>query len=368
MKKFFMLTNNCLSSNLVTKKVELFFKVNGWSPSKKAEKADIILFNTCAFIKENEDKCFDIIAQFQKVKKKDAIFVVFGCLLKINRTRLIDNFDGIIIDSDSLILLDKLIDADKSIASVTSRQLTTDYAGRKTYNINAASGCLSSCSYCGIKKVFPKLKSLPKNEIVKEFAYALEQGHKKLGLTGGDLWAYGKDLETNLVDLLNEIIKLKGEYKIALWRLNPKWIKEMGSGLMKILESGRIDYISLPVQSGSDRILKAMNRQYKIDGYKDFVKTIRKKCPNILISTDFIVGFPGETNKDFKESLKLVFEMGFDAISVCEFGKIKNTPAWCLKDDVPKHIKRKRNIQLLWAAKTGNRNVKQYSEKQNHSY
>lgn len=353
MKKFHIYNAGCVTTGIALKRAGSLLLENGWSEVKNASAADIILFNSCAFNKLQEDNSFREISRLQGLKKNGARFVLLGCLPKISEDPGLARFDGMVVDGDSVGAVAALLGPGSKIPSVKTGQWAVDELGREAFCVKVSSGCLSKCSYCAIRRAFPKLESVKKADIVKDFSFALKQGRRVFSLLSEDLGAYGKDIGTDMIALLEAIIGLKGGFKVALFRINPRWIKEFGPRLFKILDSGKIDYIALPVQSGSDRILRAMNRKYTAGEYRDFLLQIKTRYPAIGLRTDIMVGYPGETEEDFRKTLELILEIDYSDIKAYEFSPRINTPAWRLKDNVPKTEKAERLAQVfkLWKAR-----------------
>ncbi|MBU4589629.1 MAG: MiaB/RimO family radical SAM methylthiotransferase [Candidatus Omnitrophica bacterium] len=349
MKKVFIYSNGCYTNRIEAKGLERLFKGNGWTCSDRAKDADFILFETCAFNKEKEDECISTIARFAKEKNRGAQLIVCGCLPKINKKRLRDNFKGLCLDPSTLSSLGKLVPVKEGFQDISKSQYLFDdhYQGDALY-IKISSGCMDRCAYCAVKNVFPKLVSRPKKEILEEFRRSLKDGNRNFCITAEDIGCYGLDIGTDLVGLLEDIVRLKGRYSIILRRLNPSCLKRIGRGLVDIIDSKRIRYICTPAQSGSDKVLRLMNRKYSVAEFRDFIKKARDGFSLLKIKTDFMVGFPGETEEDFRKSLDLVLESRFDKVLAFKFSKRTNTIAWGLKDCIPEEIKdaRQRNIVL----------------------
>ena len=197
-----------------------------------------------------------------------------------------------------------------------------------------------------VKQVFPQFSSKEKSEIIKEFRQGLKKGYRNIALTAEDVSVYGLDKGSNLAGLLRSLIRIRGEFSISLYRLNPEKLLTMKDGFLKIIKSKKINFLSIPVNSGSDRIIKLMGRKYDITDTKDYIKRIKKSCRHLRINLDLMVGFPGETQEDFKKTLEFVLDVAPDSIRVFQFTERPRTIAKSLGKAVPLRIMQKRSALL----------------------
>ncbi len=174
------------------------------------------------------------------------------------------------------------------------------------YIIRIASGCWQNCAYCGIKKAVGDFKSKPLNICLNEFNNGLEKGYSNFFLTAEDTGCYGLDINSSFPDLLNKIIKIDGEYRINIYALNPKWVVKYIDELEDIVKKGKIKAICIPVQSGDTRILKHMNRYSDVEKIKSAFIRLKKANSDLSLATHCIVGFPSETDQEFKETLDFI--------------------------------------------------------------
>lgn len=174
------------------------------------------------------------------------------------------------------------------------------------YIIRIASGCWRNCSYCAIKKAVGVFKSKPLNICLNEFKNGLEKGYSNFFLTAEDTGGYGLDVNSNFPDLLDKIINVDGEYKINIYALNPNWVVKYIDELEEIVKKGKIKAICIPIQSGNNRILKHMNRYSDVKKIKSTFIRLKKAYPDLSLATHCIVGFPSETDQEFKETLDFI--------------------------------------------------------------
>ena len=389
-KKIFIVANGCPENRLDIVSIQEFFKRNGSTVTDDIHQADIIIFNSCALNQDSEDVSIEIIKQIKSMKKPSAEFIVCGCLPKINKERLEEVYQGHTFGSDEMQKLEGifklgiksediysnfLIDSTKflnlkkkktfmtiikklkkkgiSIAIINLIEKyrnrygqSTRVCGPDTFNIKVSTGCLSNCSFCAVRLSRGRLKSKPTEKIVEEFEEGLGRGYKKFALIGTDVGAYGRDQGANLVFLLKKLINKKGEYKISLRNIQPKYLIEMMPQLRNIFKSGKISFLSSSPESGNNRILQLMNRGYRIEDFKEAVKTLNKEFPKIQIRSQVIVGFPTETEEEFQDTVNLVDELHFDFVEIYMFQPRPGTKAAKMKGQVLQKVAKKRYFKL----------------------
>lgn len=214
--------------------------------------------------------------------------------------------------------------------------------GPNSFCIKVSTGCPNKCAFCAVKISRGKLRSKPIDRVIEEFEEGLARGYKEFALLGTDVGAYGRDHGNTLVDLLRELIKIEGDYTIRLRNIQPKFLIEMMPELIEILQSGKISYISSAAESGNNRILKLMRRGYTIEDYKEAILTLKSRFLELQIRTQIMVGFPGETEQEFQDSLRLLDEIKFDFVEVYPFQARPNTEAAAMEDQVPAKVIRRR--------------------------
>jgi len=213
--------------------------------------------------------------------------------------------------------------------------------------IPISSGCLGKCSYCSVKLIKGKLYSYPEDLIIKEAENCIKQGCKELWITAQDTACYGHDTGTNIANLLEKILALEGDFYVRLGMGNPKHIQENMDALIKVFQHPKMfKFLHIPVQSGSNPVLRAMKRPYTIDEFKEAVNKFRKEIPRITIATDVIIGFPGETEKQFYDTISLIEEIKPDVLNISRFVPRPNTAAANKKDQVPGKIIKERSKKI----------------------
>jgi threonylcarbamoyladenosine tRNA methylthiotransferase MtaB len=298
--------------------------------------ADIAIINSCAVTKTAIIKSGRMIKLAKKENPKAKI-ILTGCWPKAYAVKNVG--------ADYVINRDKISDAVKKTIGyklpVANKIKEVKQENRSRYFIKIQDGCEQYCSYCIVPYTRGKLKSRGEKEIICEIERAVKAGYEEIVLSGIHLGLYGKDNKNSLVNLLKKIIKINDLGRV---RLSSIEITEVSDDLIKLIANSKkiCQHLYIPLQSGSDKILKLMNRPYSKKYFLDKIKKIRRDMPNIAITTDVIVGFPGETEKDFKETEKFIKEIKFSRLHVFPFSAHEKTPAAKFPDQVEEKIKIKR--------------------------
>ncbi len=386
-KYFIYAKKFCPRRSLDASKLNRYLLENGLQPVSNPRKADLIFVYTCGGFNYDEERSVSTIEQ--SLKNKSAKVVVTGCLPRINPKRLDGYKITYITSPEDLGKIDPLVHADFSYSECNglsvvngihdlyrgslinrikrnfrfdaeSLRIWANYLHGKpqcklngnffsvfsddTYKLEIARGCLGNCSYCAIKLAMPKFHSHSEEQIVEKFESGLREDYRNFALIAGDIGCYGLDINTNLPSLLNKLFAVDGDYKILLVDLNARWFVRYYSELLSVLKanSNKVARIIMPIQSGSDRILKLMNRNYEIDEVKKCILNLQKNIPEIIIDTHILVGFPSETDEDFKESLNLIREMKFSNVEIYPYQDRPGTLSSTLPNKVPKDVIKRR--------------------------
>jgi MiaB/RimO family radical SAM methylthiotransferase len=374
-KNAYVLCTGCPESRIDSARVQNFLKENGWNITNNLREADIILFRACGLKEDAVQDALQITRGIKAEKKADAQFIVWGCLPKIDPEALKKVYNGVTFGEKEINILDKIIEAKKPIEEVVANYVmptlqpnrpgfygtlrkiglwaekrSSEVQSKSIFHIKVSTGCLGNCSFCAIRKSRGVIRSKSIDCILSEFRHGLHTGARYFTLLATDLGDYGRDIGHNLVNLLAEMTKEKGNYKIGLRNVNPYGFNEMLDGLKPIFSSGRIWFLSSPAESGSNRILKLMNRRYKIEDFKRCIQVLNKEYPRIFLRTQLMVGFPTETQQDFEQSIRLLEELKFDWVEVYKYSPRPGTPAATMKEQIPENIKETRLRQLTLKA------------------
>ena len=338
LKKFYLEGYGCSLNISETEKIDDFLEKNNYKRTNKIKDADFIIINTCSVKQVTEQRMLSRIEYFLSNKKESSKIIVFGCLAAHKNKELTKKFPTVFVCNTSLESLCAVLGIKKLLFS-------PKILGKKSNPlvsiIPVSIGCLGNCTYCATKLARPNFKSYSVNEIDFAFKNALESGSKEIWLTSQDLGCYGFDIKTNLVDLLKVLLKNEGNYKIRLGMMNPNFLKKISADLIPLFSDERLyKFLHVPVQAGSDRILKLMNRGYKSKEFIDLVKSFRKKVKGITFSTDIIVGFPTETKKDFEKTLYLLKKTTPEVVNISRFAKRSGTKATSFSGQLSEETKK----------------------------
>ena len=334
----------------------------GYQEADKRENADIIVFNTCAIREGAEDRVFGNVGNLKKLKKqkKDLIIVLCGCMTQKEATaqKMLRTFPfvDIVIGTFNLPKLGDYIEAVKK-----GRQLEIWQEGeidellpyKRTSGdnawVNIMQGCNNFCTYCIVPYVRGREKSRKEANILKEIKEIVAEGkYKKITLLGQNVNSYGKDLNppVSFAKLLKDICAVEGDFKLSFMTSHPK---DLTDEVIDVIASEeKIEkFIHLPAQSGNNRILQKMNRKYTREKYLEIIEKIRAKIPKCHITSDFIVGFPGESEEEFEDTCSLVREVKFDSIFAFMYSPREGTVASKMEEQIPENIKNERVNKLL---------------------
>ncbi len=319
--------------------------------------ADIYIINTCTVTNQSDVKSKRAIKRAIK-KNIDAIVVVMGCYsqYKHDELSMIDGIDIIIGNKDKSKIVDYIEEYIKTKEKITkiydlsNQQFELmemdNFLDKTRAFVKIQDGCNNYCSYCIIPYIRGRVRSKLKDDVINEITKLVANGYVEIVLTGIHTGSYGLDLlNISFSLLLNDIVKIKGLKRL---RISSIEITELNNDILKLIKSNEVivDHLHIPLQSGSDKILKLMNRKYDVNYYKEIINKIRNIRPNISITTDIIVGFPGETDDDFNDTYRFINEIKFSKLHVFPYSKRENTKAIELDNHVDNSVKKKR-VEIL---------------------
>lgn len=305
-------------------------------PALDIWEADLIVVNMCSVRQSAVNRVWGAT---EKIKKDKVISILTGCILKKDKTKFKKKFDYVL-DIRDLALWPKIL---KDLNSKEKNYLEVKPRHSSSFSalVPIMTGCNNFCSYCAVPHTRGKETSRESQDIIKEAKGLIKDGYKEIWLLGQNVNSY----KYNFPELLKKINSTPGKFWIRFSSSHPK---DFSQDLIETIKGCRkiTPYIHLPVQSGNDKILQQMNRPYTIKKYKALVKKIRKLIPEVNISTDVIVGFPGETKKQFKDTLNLFQEIEYDMAYINRYSPRKQTQAFKLKDSVSEKEKARREKEL----------------------
>ena len=341
----------------------------GYTNTDDENKADVIVFNTCAIREGAQDRAFGNIGNLKKRKQENPnlIVCVCGCMSQQKEVadRIYDvfKFIDIVFGTHDISkfeeFLKKKLQSKKRIKShVEESEIWEDYPITRTSGknawVNIMYGCNNFCSYCIVPYVRGREKSRNKDDILSEIrALVKTNKYETITLLGQNVNSYGNDLNLNyhFADLLHDICKIEGDFKLGFMTSHPKDISDEVIDAIAT-EDKILKELHLPIQSGNDRILKLMNRRYTTERYLTIVEKLREKIPNIRLSTDIIVGFPSETEQEFNDTCELIKKVKYDSIFAFMYSPRPHTAASTMDDQIPQQEKNRRVNFLLNLQKT----------------
>ncbi len=362
MEKFYhIVTYGCQMNVHESEKIAGILSELGYKHCDSPEQADIVVFNTCCIRENAENHAFGNIGMLKKLKsrRKDMLIAVGGCLpQQLNKAENLHEkfpYVDIIFGTHNLHNLKELIKLKlgrkKTVIQIDEREgeiCEDDKPLRTSYPnawVNIMYGCNNFCSYCIVPYVRGRERSRSSEKIIEEVRSLVAEGYKEITLLGQNVNSYRGEL--TFPQLLERIALIEGKFRIRFMTSHPKdfsleLIEVMAKYPKKICRC-----LHLPVQSGSDRILREMNRRYTSADYLEKVRMLKAAIPECAVTTDLIVGFPGETDGDFKDTLKLVKKVGFASAFTFVYSKRAGTRAAEMPDQVPEEVSKARIIELV---------------------
>ncbi len=322
------------------------FEDAGLNETKKESEADIVITVACSVRQSGINRIYGKIKEWQDIRAKRPLTTILsGCVLKSDRKKMNKFFDLIFEINDVSKLTDFL---ETNIASEQKFfQIHPKYDSTFQAYVPISTGCNNFCTYCAVPYTRGREVSRPMDEIITEVQRLIEKDYKEITLLGQNVNSYGNDLkdDTTFTDLIKKIDEIEGTYRVYFYSNHPK---DMSDELIEILP--KLDhfphYIHLPLQSGSDKILKSMNRHYTQKQYLELAEKIKKNVPEVAITTDIIVGFPGETEEDFFKTKQIMEKVGFSMPFIAKYSSRPGTVAAKLEDNISKEEKEKRWREL----------------------
>ena len=363
-RKAFVLTFGCQQNEADSERLSGMAEAMGYEIVKSPESADLILVNTCAIREHAELKALSTIGQYKHLKTKnpDLIIAVCGCMVTQEHRRNDIKFKYPYVDfifgTSSIhrmpqLLWDKIEKGKRIYCPEETEYMVAEGIPVKRESsykawLSVMYGCNNFCSYCIVPYVRGRERSRRKEDILEEFKGLVADGYKDITLLGQNVNSYGKDNDDgcDFADLLKLLCSVEGDYKIHFMTSHPK---DATHKLIDVMaeEEHIAKHFHLPMQSGSDRILKAMNRHYDTERYLSIVDYMRSRMPDVAITSDIIVGFPGETEDEFEMTLDMLRRVKFDMLYSFIYSPRNGTPAAEMEDQIPKKIQNERFERLL---------------------
>jgi tRNA-2-methylthio-N6-dimethylallyladenosine synthase len=330
----------------------------------RPDDADLILLNTCAIREKAEDKVFSQLGALKHLKqtRPDLIIGVMGCMAQLQRGKIQERapYVDLVFGSPAIARVGELVararagprplleTGEGALVKLIERP---DTGPRLKAFVTVMEGCEKHCTFCVVPTTRGRERSHPPQVIVAEIEGLAAAGCREVTLLGQTVNAYGRDLTppTDLAELLERVDGIEGVERIRFTTSNPY---NLTRRLMRAIRDVPkvVEYLHLPLQSGSDRVLERMNRGYTRARYLELIAELREMVPDIALSTDLIVGFPGETDSDFAETVDMVERVGYDNVFAFRYSRRPGTPAAEMPEQVPDDVKARRNTAILEVA------------------
>jgi tRNA-2-methylthio-N6-dimethylallyladenosine synthase len=364
MAKLHLITYGCQMNEYDSERVAGLLKEQAYELTESEHEADLILLNTCAIREKCEDKVFSKLGELRRLKarKPDLVVGVMGCLAQLHRGEIQRRAPivDLVFGSPAIARVGDLVararaerrplvdTAEAPLVKITARP---DDAPRLKAFVTVMEGCEKHCTFCVVPVTRGRQRSHPPASIVDEVRGLAATGCREVTLLGQTVEMYGRDLSppTDLATLMEQVSEVDGIERIRFTTSNPfnftpRLIRAIAE-LPKVCE-----WVHLPLQSGSNRVLARMNRGYTRERYLALIDELRQAVPDVALSTDLIVGFPGETEEDFADTLDVVERVGYDNVFAFRYSPRPGTPAATMPDQVPLEVKARRNAALLAVA------------------
>ena len=336
----------------------------GYGISNSAEGADVVIFNTCAIRENAHDRVYGNLGMLIHYKKKNPAMIIglCGCMVQQDHVakKIKDVFPGVNLVFGTHVIhklpefMYNILSGSKKVYNIVDSDgviaegLPVVRESKFKASVPISYGCNNFCTYCIVPYVKGRERSRSFDSIYNEVKELVDNGYKEIMLLGQNVNSYGNDLDSgvNFSYLLSKINEINGDFRVRFMTSHPKdATKEL---IDTIANCDKVcNHLHLPVQCGSDKILKAMNRKYTVSQYLDIVDYAKKKIPDISFTSDIIVGFPGEIYSDFKETLKLIKEVKYSSLFMFIFSPRKGTKAELMYDPIPKEEKSKWLTELI---------------------
>ena len=364
MPKLHLITYGCQMNEYDSERVAGLLKHERYELTDRAEEADLILLNTCAIREKAEDKVYSELGTLKRLKARrpDLLIGVMGCMAQLRQGAIQARAPQVdlVFGSPAIARVGELVarvraerrpvleTGEGPLVKITAKP---EVASRLKAFVTVMEGCEKHCTFCVVPTTRGRERSHPPEAIAGEIEGLAAQGCREVTLLGQTVNAYGRDLDppTDLAALLERVDAIGGIDRIRFTTSNPYNLTR------RLIEAIRdvpkvVEYLHLPLQSGSDRILERMNRGYTRARYLELIAELKETVPGIALSTDLIVGFPGETDEDFARTVEAVEAVGYDNVFAFRYSRRPGTPAAEMADQIPDVVKAERNTRILEVA------------------
>lgn len=376
MKKLFIDTLGCQMNKSDTERIIGMLSHFGYEQTQDENEADLFIVNTCAIRQLSVDKAYSRLGNWGKIKRenkdKNIKIAICGCVSNLEKESLLKKFPylDLVFGTRNIYELPKLLEKinDERICALDDMPICeNDYEIVREKSTNAwlpiMEGCNNFCSYCVVPYTRGRERSRSIEAILKEAKDILSKGFKEITLLGQNVDSYGKNLENkpNFAQLLKALDELEGDFRI---RFTSSYPTDITDEVIDVVKNSKhiCECFHIPMQSGNDRVLRAMNRRYDVEQYRQIVQKIRNNIKNVTITSDFIAGFPSETEEEFLDTIKAIDELQLDYSNTAAYSPRPITKAGKMTDLFIDEEEKKRRLAIL------NEKVKEASLKSNEKY
>jgi tRNA-2-methylthio-N6-dimethylallyladenosine synthase len=376
--KYIIQTFGCQMNEHDSEKLCAMLETMGYERGLMPEECDLIIYNTCAVRENAELKVYGNLGHLKSLKAKnpDLVIAVCGCMMQqphvVEEIKTKYRHVGLVFGTHNLYkfpqLLTESMESDNMLVDIwdVDGEVVEGLASSRKYDIkafvNIMYGCNNFCTYCIVPYTRGRERSRNPQDIIDEIKDLVANGTKEITLLGQNVNSYGKTLECDytFAQLLREVNEVEGLERIRFMTSHPKDLSEDVIDAMR--DCNKVcEYLHLPIQCGSTNLLKKMNRHYSKEDYLNLFEKIKKEIPDMALSTDIMIGFPGETEEDFEDTLDVVRKVRYDSAFTFIYSIRKGTPAAIMKDQIPDDVKHERFNRLL-------KEINQISAEINKSY
>jgi tRNA-2-methylthio-N6-dimethylallyladenosine synthase len=336
----------CAGNRTDGERIRRLYAAAGWIATSEPGDADILILQTCGFTRYQEDVNLQRIRELQALSKPDARLLVGGCLPSINPTAVRRLHNGPTFGPRTLHRAAIPLAAEHRLEDVPAFSPSVEEPGTAT--VRVSTGCLDHCSFCAIPYANGRIRSRSAEDVAADVIRAHAEGLSRIHLVAEDIGAWGRDVGARLVDLLDHLLNLPVDVDYQIDNLNPNWVVgDLPTLLARLAEPRILKRFYVPVQSGSDDILRRMRRRYTVSQVRNVFEALRQRFPKARFSSDFVVGFPGETEEDFEATRSLLLDLDLDFASIYAYEERPRTPAARFPDQVPADVRQQRARILI---------------------
>ncbi|MCL6591620.1 MAG: radical SAM protein [Firmicutes bacterium] len=340
-KKVAIITNNinCERNTQYYSMIEKYFRINNWDICDNFS-VDKIIIVGCGFHDHMYEKVKKAIAETKNSKISEENIIIAGCVPKTHESLLEKGFQGKIVQYHQEALLDEIIAARVKFDHTKYINLfnvhDNSIINKECFYIKIAEGCLQQCTFCVIKKVKGLIKSRPVNEIIEQLKLGISQNYRNFFLMGEDTFAYGHDTGQSIIELVNSLLKINSNITLYFGSMHCKWLIKYAEDLLLLCKQGKIKTLHIGLQHVSNYVLKKMGRGVNFPEVYDIITNIKKINPDIYLSADILVGFPGESKEHFNELVEFFKnDQCFDRISHYGYSDVYGSESFNFADKIP---------------------------------